>query len=81
MSVEPDKKEAVTLENVMEMIKNEFNFASSKFPPFNSPHEGYAILLEEVDEMWDEIKRNRHIQAREECIQVAAMALRYLIDC
>ncbi len=24
--------------------------------PFNSNHEGYAVLLEEVDELWDSIK-------------------------
>ena len=48
--------------------------------PMRSAHEGYAILKEEVDEMWDEIKANRLHPARAEAIQVAAMALRFLVD-
>ena len=71
--------------NLSEEIYEEFLKASSKFPAFVSEHEGYAILLEEVDELWDAIKLNqkrpeRHNQCRKECIQVAAMALRFLYD-
>jgi len=40
-------------EAVQELAK-----AEKKFPGFNSAHEGYAVLLEEVDELWDEIKIN-----------------------
>jgi NTP pyrophosphatase (non-canonical NTP hydrolase) len=42
-------------------------------------HEFYAILKEEVDELWDAIKSNlddKSVQA--EAIQVAAMVFRYL---
>lgn len=55
--------------------------------PFNSVHEGYAVLFEEVDELWDEVKKNpRKMEGgkeehkrrmRIEAIQVAAMALRF----
>lgn len=42
-------------------------------------HEFYAILLEEVDEVWEEIKADSpQAQLRREIIQVAAMAIRYL---
>lgn len=42
-----------------------------------SLHEGYAILKEEVDELWDEIKANRTGKSvRGEALQVAAVALR-----
>lgn len=49
---------------------------------FNSAHEGFAVLKEEVDELWDEVRtRDRDMQAmREEAIQVAAMALRFIED-
>lgn len=60
----------------------EFERAHSRFPPFNSPHEGWAVIREELDELWDEIKadRGREESAIKEAQQVAAMALRYLYD-
>jgi len=67
-------------------IYEEMADASSKFPKFASEHEGYAILLEEVDELWEAVKLNkkrhpeRYDLMRKECIQVGAMALRFLHD-
>jgi hypothetical protein len=54
----------------------------AKFAPFNSPHEGKAVIEEELDELWDHVKANtgRSNDARQEAIQVAAMALRYVYD-
>lgn len=47
-------------------------------PRFASLHEGYAVLLEEVDELWQEVKAKRDARrderVREECVQIAAMA-------
>jgi hypothetical protein len=41
-------------------------------------------LLEEIDELWDEVKKSpkkrNPVAMREEAVQVAAMALRFLID-
>ena len=66
-------------------IVQEFFKASDKFPPMRSEHEGYAILKEEVDELWGSIKLNqknpeRALKCHKECVQVAAMALRFLYD-
>lgn len=47
---------------------------------FNSPHEGYAVLKEEVDEMWDAIKKDDTQHAVKEAVQVAAMALRFVAE-
>ena len=63
----------------------ELTRAQSKFPPFNSGHEGYAVILEELDELWREIRSNqatpgRDERMRKEAVQVAAMALRFLVD-
>lgn len=42
-------------------------------------HEFYAILLEEVDELWDAIKADEPTQrVLEEAVQVAAMCIRYM---
>ena len=69
----------------IELVVKELNTANEKFPLFNSPHEGYAVLLEEVDELWDEIKGDKaplaKVRQKEEAIQVAAMALKFLISC
>lgn len=58
----------------------EYERAARKFNPMHSAHEGYATILEELDEMWAEIKRNHVQRTREEAIQVAAMGIRFLID-
>lgn len=52
-----------------------------KFPDFNSHHEGYAIIKEEVDELWDAIKlKPRPVEdVKEEAIQVSAMAMKLLV--
>lgn len=42
-------------------------------------HEFYAILKEEVDELWDNIKRNKpQSEVNAEAVQVAVVILRYL---
>ena len=62
-------------------ILRELKRARAKFPDFNSPHEGYAVLKEEVEEMWDAIKNDDTKGALEEAVQVGAMALRFISDC
>ena len=65
------------------LIETEFAEATEEFGPFVDNHQGYAIILEELDELWDEIKKkhpsNEALKA--EAKQVAAMALRFLVDC
>jgi archaellum component FlaC len=69
------------MKEILEMITEEYERASKKFPRFNSAHEGYAVLKEEIDELWDEIKKDqRPFEMREEAVQVAAMAIRFIID-
>ena len=73
---------------IMGEVYKELAEAEAKFEPFNSSHEGYAILLEEVDELWDVVKINpkkleggakaRNQMMRAEAIQVAAMAIRFV---
>lgn len=69
-----------------DLARAELARAREKFGPINGPHEGYAVLLEEVDELWDAVKTSQptgreaapHVLM--ECIQVAAMAGRFAID-
>ena len=71
-----------TPEQWIDQILAEYNCATQKFGKFNSAHEGYAVLLEEVDELWDEIKKKDadYRSMQDEARQVAAMALRFLVD-
>lgn len=66
-------------------IREELAAARKKFPkPLHSAHEGYAVILEEVDELWDEVKKKREDRSkrkmRDECIQIAAMAIKFIED-
>lgn len=75
---------ARTITSLMEEIRAEVTRAMALHAPFNSAHEGYAVMDEEVDELWDHVKvkqGHRDIEAmRHEAIQVAAMAIRFAID-
>src|ERR1700722_16899223 len=65
---------------IVREVLDELDRATALHGPFHSSHEGWAVLLEEVEELWDEIRANDPVKARKEAIQVAAMALRYLMD-
>jgi NTP pyrophosphatase (non-canonical NTP hydrolase) len=62
----------------------ELETAVKNWPPFNSAHEGYGVLAEEVDELWQHVKTNQKRRdipkMRKEAIQVAAMALRFALE-
>ena len=46
---------------------------------YSSHHEFYAVLLEEVQEVWDEIKKKNPDKSklRKEVIQIGSVCLRY----
>jgi len=64
-------------EKVFNTILDELRRAESLQAPLNSPYEGYAVILEELDELWDCIKTNNHEQAAIEARQIGAMAITY----
>jgi hypothetical protein len=61
---------------------HELSRALERFDSFNSPHEGWAVIREELDELWDHVKANtgQGLDAHDEAMQIAAMALRYAHD-
>lgn len=70
---------------VAEQILDEVIRAKKMFPNnFVNQHEAYAVILEEVDELWDEIKKNQKnydLDAqRKEATQAAAMLIRLLVE-
>ena len=65
------------LEVTAELVK-----ARAKHAPMRGAHEGYAVILEELDELWAEVKAQSHNpeRMRKEALHVAAMALRFVED-
>lgn len=67
-------------------IIDECKRARSLYPAFHTAHEGFAVLLEEVDELWEAVRLKQSHPDRtkkilEESNQIAAMAMRIRIDC
>lgn len=71
------------LEAIADVLE-ELNRATKIHGPWPTAHHGYAVILEELDELWAEIKRKeteRNNKAmRTEAIHVAATALRFIIE-
>lgn len=69
-------------DTVLAQVRAEVLRAQAKHRPMSSPHEGYAVIAEEVDELWDDVKadRGRQATAMTEAIQIAAMGVRYVVD-
>lgn len=65
------------LDDILAKVKGEYIRAFEKHGGILSTHEGYAVLQEEVDELWEDIKANKTDSSLEEAIQVAAMAVKY----
>lgn len=63
-------------------VAAELRLAQREYGPLQSAHEAYAVLLEELDELWDEVKKRAPLKKRlrDELIQIAAMAWRAALD-
>lgn len=61
-------------------IKDELQRAKVHGESFSSLHEAYAVILEELDEVWEVTKLKRKNRDREELrkefVQIAAMAVK-----
>lgn len=74
------------IEKALALVVAEHERAVLKFGAFASPHEGKAVIEEEFDELWLEIKHNKRLPdeyraaMRKEAVQLSAMALRFLVD-
>lgn len=79
MSYEPRHPRATQV--TLDLLK-EFDRALQKHPRMHaSLHESYAVLLEEVDELWDAVRgddEDQHIEA--EALQVAVSAVRLIVE-
>ena len=73
-------KDKLHPEGVLDEILAEYRKAREKHKPMINHHEAKAVIEEEFDEMWDEIKVDNHPRARKEAVQLAAMVLAYIVE-
>ena len=69
----------------VEYVCQEVRRSRKKHPKaMQSWHQAYGIILEEVDEFWDEVKKQTYGRHRDamlvELVQIAAMAVRAAVD-
>ena len=70
--------------SAIELVRAELDRARRLHRPMRSAHGGYAVLLEEMDELWAAVKTwpapGCEAAIVKEAVQVGAMALRFLED-
>ncbi len=81
--VDPQYK--LRLSQALEAVSDEVVRAKIMYPNnFVNQHEAYAVILEEVDELWTEIKKNQKTYdlkaQRNEATQAAAMLARLIVE-
>ena len=75
-----ENEQEIEIDKILNDILKEVKRTQDKFPPYNSVHEGYAIMLEEFDELWDEVKQKDHNYTRmyNKAKQIAYTAIRFM---
>ncbi len=71
------------MQRVLRLVEAELIRAWTKHPgDFHNAHEGYAVLQEEADELWDAVKSDSAYTkaGMKEAIQVGAMAVRFVVE-
>lgn len=71
----------MSIQEIIKDVMDEISFAEKKYSPYRSSYEGYAIIKEEVDELWEEVKRKDKNYARQytEAKHIACTAIRFMI--
>lgn len=69
-------------EVILHLVTLELISATKANGTFHNTHEGWAVLWEEVEELWDEVREKFPSQEKQlkEAIQSAAMAVRFVHD-
>lgn len=75
-------QDEAVVDAVLGLVMAELQRARGLHAPMASAHEGWALILEEVKELFDEVivREQNHARMGAEAVQVAAMAMRFLID-
>jgi hypothetical protein len=79
---EPTYEDRSAIFKILSELDDTLYRAMKKHAAMHSPHEGLSVLQEEVKELRDHVYADtgRTPEARKEALQVAAMAIRYVVD-
>jgi len=80
---EKGMKDKYPFTDVMDGVLAELTYAMGEYAPMHSPHEGWAVIKEEMDELWEYVRqwpKHDPEAMRKEAKQVAAMAIRFMLD-
>lgn len=72
-------------EHALALVLEELTNARRHHSDMATPHEGWAVIYEELLELFDAVRskttgETRNGQMAEEAVQIAAMAVRFLVD-
>lgn len=71
------------VEKVLQEVCHELHEASMRHPAdWTSPYEGWAIIRKQLDDLWGVVKSGHGYSkaARSEAVQIAATAVRYILE-
>lgn len=65
---------------ILEDVKKQLRIEAVNFNCFESPHEGYGVILEHSDKVWEAIKARNEGLTATEMVGLIAVCVRYLHD-
>ena len=70
---------------ILKEVEDELMKSNITFKLFNSTHEGYGIIKEKFDELWNEIKKSKEVynindRIKEKAIHTMVMCLKLIIS-
>ena len=70
------------LERLAAEVVEEIRKAEALHAPMHSPHEGWSVIWEELEELREHVRADtgRSLSARKEALQIAAMGMRYALN-
>lgn len=81
---EADIPIGTSMAEFVDHLRTEFRASIEPHGMFNSCHEGKAVIEEELEALWDEVKKKRHLRDRKamyaECVQIASTAMKFAIS-
>jgi len=74
----------MTKDAALALVSKELDLAIAKHSKINSAHEGWAIIYEELTELWAEVmakeEHRKGYKLREEAAHTAVTAIRFLME-